>query len=64
MSKMTLPSHRLSMCRTTRVSDQAYAYLMTLNKLVDIPELQLAQVICRELSGDPEYREDNTRVES
>lgn len=64
MSKMTLPSHRLSMSRTTRVSDQAYAYLMTLNKLVNIPELQLAQIICRELSGDPAYREANKRVAS
>ena len=64
MSKMTLPSHRLSMCRTTRVSDQAYAYLMTLNKLVDIPELQLAQVICRELSNKKTYREKYKRVEA
>lgn len=62
MSKMTLPSHRLSMCRTTRVSDQAYAYLMTLNKLVDIPELLLAQEICRTLSGDPDFREVTERV--
>ena len=62
MSKMTLPSHRLSMSRTTRVSDQAYAYLMTLNKLVDIPELLLAQEICRTLSGDPDFREATERV--
>lgn len=62
MSKMTLPSHRLSMSRTTRVSDQAYAYLMTLNKLVNIPELLIAQEICRTLSGDPEFRESTERV--
>ena len=62
MSKMTLPSHRLSMSRTTRVSEQAYAYLMTLNKLVNIPELLLAQEICRNLSGDPKFRQATERV--
>ena len=64
MRRMTLPSHRLSMGRTTRVSDQAYAYLLTLNKLVDIPELLLAQEICRNLSGNPNFVEATKRVEA